>query len=109
MEWEKQRVIPDVVIERIRPGTRVCLSTGAAEPRTLAKQLMAACCATLQGLGLIMFVRLAEAMSLKSFQSQSFILKTFFSGWVADEAITAGHVDLIQQCGQSQTEIATYG
>jgi acyl-CoA hydrolase len=85
----------DAVLERIRPGMSVYLSTGAAEPRTLVKHLMAAHSAKLQDLELIQIVSFADAISLKNLQSQKFRLKTFFSGWVADEAITAGHVDLI--------------
>ncbi len=89
------RVPVDAVFERMRPGMSVLLSTGAAEPRTLVKHLMAACSAKLQDLELIQIVSFADAISLKNLQSQKFRLKTFFSGWVADEAITAGHVDLI--------------
>jgi acyl-CoA hydrolase/GNAT superfamily N-acetyltransferase len=88
----------DVVLERICPGMSVFLSTGAAEPRTLVKHLMAAHSAKLQDLELIQIVSFADAISLKNLQSQKFRLKTFFSGWVADEAITAGHVDLIPCC-----------
>ena len=95
MEWEKMQVSADAVFERIRPGMSVFLSTGAAEPRTLVKHLMAARSAKLQDLELIQIVSFADAISLKNLQSQKFRLKTFFSGWVADEAITAGHVDLI--------------
>ncbi len=85
----------DAVFEWIRPGMSVFLSTGAAEPRTLVKHLMKAHSAKLQDLELIQIVSFADAISLKNLQSQKFRLKTFFSGWVADESITAGHVDLI--------------
>ena len=98
MEWGKMLVSPDDVIEEIRPGMSVFLSTGAAEPRTLVKQLMAAHSANLQDLELIQLVSFADAISLKNLQSQKFRLKTFFSGWVADEEITAGRVDLIPCC-----------
>ncbi|MCB2149267.1 MAG: GNAT family N-acetyltransferase [Deltaproteobacteria bacterium] len=95
MGWREMLVPADAVFERIRPGMSVFLSTGAAEPRTLVKHLMAAHSAKLQDLELIQIVSFADAISLKNLQSQKFRLKTFFSGWVADEAITAGHVDLI--------------
>jgi acyl-CoA hydrolase/RimJ/RimL family protein N-acetyltransferase len=95
MGWKDRLVPPDAVLERIRPGMSVFLSTGAAEPRTLVKHLMAAQLANLQDLELIQIVSLAEAISLKNLQAQKFRLKTFFSGWVAEEAIAAGHVDLI--------------
>jgi acyl-CoA hydrolase/GNAT superfamily N-acetyltransferase len=95
MDWKNMLVSADAVLERIRPGMSVLLSTGAAEPRTLVKRLMAAHSANLQDLELIQIVSFADAISLENLQSQKFRLKTFFSGWVADEAITAGHVDLI--------------
>jgi len=95
MDWRKMLVSADAVLERIRPGMSVFLSTGAAEPRTLVKHLMAAHSAKLQDLELIQIVSFADAISLKNLHSQKFRLKTFFSGWVADEAIAAGHVDLI--------------
>jgi acyl-CoA hydrolase/GNAT superfamily N-acetyltransferase len=98
MQWKGKLVSADTVIERIRPGMRVFLSTGAAEPRTLVKHLMAAHHANLQDLELIQIVSLADAISIKNLQSHKFRLKTFFSGWVADEAIAAGHVDLIPCC-----------
>jgi acyl-CoA hydrolase/RimJ/RimL family protein N-acetyltransferase len=95
MDWQKMLVPADAVIERMRPGMSVFLSTGSAEPRTLVKHLMAARSAKLQDLELIQIVSFADAISLKNLQSQKFRLKTFYSGWVADEAIAAGHVDLI--------------
>ena len=98
MDWKTKLVSADLVIERIRPGMRVFLSTGAAEPRTLVKHLMAARHPNLQDLELIQIVSLADAISLKNLQRHKFRLKTFFSGWIADEAIAAGHVDLIPCC-----------
>jgi len=95
MEWKKTLVSVDTVLKRLRPGMRVFLSTGAAEPRTLVKHLMAAQSANIQDLELIQIVSFGDAISLQNLQSQKFRLKTFFSGWVADEAIAAGHVDLI--------------
>ncbi len=95
MEWEKRLSAPETVIGRIRPGTRVFLSTGTAEPRTLVKHLMSDHGANLQDLELIQIVSYAEAISLANLQTQKFRLKTFYSGWIADDAITAGQVDLI--------------
>lgn len=95
MQWEKRLFSADAVLDRIRPGMSLFLSTGAAEPRTLVKHLMAARSANLQDLELIQIVSFADAISLKNLQSQKFRLKTFFTGWVADEAIAAGRVDLI--------------
>jgi acyl-CoA hydrolase/RimJ/RimL family protein N-acetyltransferase len=95
MPWKNLLTSPERVIAKIRPGMRVFLSTGCAEPRTLVKHLMAAKGGNLQDLELIQIVSFADAICLNNLQSQKFRLKTFFSGWVADEAITAGQVDLI--------------
>jgi acyl-CoA hydrolase/GNAT superfamily N-acetyltransferase len=93
--WEHRVVSPERVLERLRPGMSIFLGTGAAEPRTLVRQLMASEAANLQDLELIQLVSFGEALSLKALQTQKYRLKTFFSGWVAEEAITAGRVDLI--------------
>ena len=38
---------------------------------------------------------LGDVITMKELQTQKFRLKTFFSGWVASEAITQGYVDMI--------------
>lgn len=93
--WQKRIVTPDVALERIEPGMNLFLGTGTAEPRTLVKHLMASKSYSLQDLTLIQMVSLGDAISLEALQSRKYRLKTFFSGWVASEAITAGYVDLI--------------
>ena len=93
--WEKQVVAPQKVIEMIEPGMSIYLGTGVGEPRTLVKHLMAAKGANLKDLELIQLVSLADAISLKALKTNTYRLKTFYSGYVAGEAITAGMVDLI--------------
>jgi len=73
----------------------IFLGTGAAEPRTLVKRLMASSASNLQDLELIQLVSLGEAITVENLQSHKYRLKTFFSGWVAEEAIAEGRVDLI--------------
>lgn len=80
---------------RIRPGMNIFIGTGAAEPRTLVKQLMASKATNLQDLTLIQLLSFGDAICLENLRSNTYRLKTFFSGWVASEAITAGRVDLI--------------
>ena len=94
-DWRSRVVDPRSVLERIEPGMSIFLSTGAAEPRTLVRSLMASDGSNLADLELIQLVSLGDVISLESLQTQKYRLKTFFSGWVASEAITAGHVDLI--------------
>ena len=94
-KWKDRIVSPETVIEKIKPGMSIFLGTGAAEPRTLVKKLMSSNSANLQDLELIQIVSFGDAISLKKLRRYKYRLKTFFSGWVADEAITEGQVDLI--------------
>jgi len=93
--WESTVVTPETVIEKIKPGMSIFLGTAMAEPRTMVRHLMTSDAKNLEDLELIQLVSFGDAISLKTLQSQSFRLKTFFSGWVASEAIEEGRVDLI--------------
>jgi len=73
----------------------IFIGTGAAEPRTLVNCLMQARGYRLQDLTLIQLVSFGDAISYKALQSKKYRLKTFFSGWVSAEAISAGQVDLV--------------
>lgn len=94
-DWNDLTVPPEVVFEKIEPGMSIFLGTGVAEPRTMVKHLMAAERTNLTDLELIQLVSLGDVISLDALSSHKYRLKTFFSGWVASEAITAGRVDLI--------------
>ena len=93
--WESQVVSPQTVTGKIKPGMSIFVGTAGAEPRTMVRHLMTAENKNLEDLELIQLVSFGDAVSLKALQSQKFRLTTFFSGWVADEAIEAGRVDLI--------------
>ncbi|MFO7714432.1 GNAT family N-acetyltransferase [Desulfosarcina sp.] len=93
--WHKKRATPDQALARIEPGMNIFLGTGAAEPRALVKRLMASDAINLQDLTLIQILSFGDAISLEELRSNKYRLKTFFSGWVASEAITTGRVDLI--------------
>jgi acyl-CoA hydrolase/RimJ/RimL family protein N-acetyltransferase len=93
--WEAQVVSPQEALEKIKPGMNIFIGTGVAEPRTLVKHLMYSGQDNFQDLGLIQLVSFGDAISLKEVHSRRFRLKTFFSGWVASDAITQGRVDLI--------------
>ncbi|MEW5725639.1 MAG: GNAT family N-acetyltransferase, partial [Thermodesulfobacteriota bacterium] len=88
-------VPPDKVLEKIEPGMNIFLGTGVAEPRTLVKSLLASDRGNLADLSLVQLISLGEAISVDQRYYQKFRLKTFFAGWVASEAITAGRVDLV--------------
>ena len=82
MAWEQQLVSPDQVIHLMRPGMRVFVGTGAAEPRTLVHHLVASRSSKLKDLELIQLASFAETVALDNLQAQKFRLKTFFpAGW----------------------------
>jgi acyl-CoA hydrolase/GNAT superfamily N-acetyltransferase len=88
-------VFPETVVAKIKPGMSVFLGTAMAEPRTMIRHLMTSDAKNLEDLELIQLVSFGDAVTLRSLRSQNFRLKTFFSGWVASEAIEEGRVDLI--------------
>ena len=94
-KWKEKTVTPDEVLEKIEPGQHIFIGTGAAEPRTLINSLMDAKTGNLQDLTLTQLVSFGDAISLKSLQSKTYRLRTFFSGWVSSDAVTRGLVDMI--------------
>lgn len=94
-KWTGKTISPDKALSYIRPGMSIFLSTGVAEPRTLVRRLLDSDAPNLQDLEVIQMISLGDAISGKDLHSRKFRLKTFFSGWVASEAISTGHVDLI--------------
>lgn len=93
--WESKIVSPEEVMKIIEPGMSIFLATGVAEPRTLVKYLMASDRSNLKDLELIQLVSLGDAIPIDERYSHKYRLKTFFSGWIASEAIMAGRIDLI--------------
>jgi acyl-CoA hydrolase/GNAT superfamily N-acetyltransferase len=93
--WRDRIGSPEKVMQQVEPGMRIFIGTGAAEPRTLVKFLMRTEPSRMQDLELIQLVSLGDAISLDALDSHRYRLKTFFSGWAASEAITAGRIDLI--------------
>ncbi|MFO7569098.1 MAG: GNAT family N-acetyltransferase, partial [Smithellaceae bacterium] len=73
----------------------IFLGTGMAEPRTLVRHLMESTQYNLQDLELIQLVSLGDAVAIDERYARKFRLKTFFSGWIASDSISAGRVDLI--------------
>jgi acyl-CoA hydrolase/GNAT superfamily N-acetyltransferase len=95
IEWRKKLASPEKVMKKVEPGMSIFLSTGVAEPRTLVRRLMHSEDPNLQDLALIQLFSFGDAVSPRGAREQNYRLKTFFSGWVAGEAITEGRVDLI--------------
>ena len=94
-EWKTRTVKPEQVMRHIEPGMSIYIGTGVGEPRTLVKHLMSSNAANLKDLELIQLVSLGDAISVDALNTHAYRLKTFYSGWVADQAISAGQVDLI--------------
>ncbi|MBE9545975.1 MAG: GNAT family N-acetyltransferase [Proteobacteria bacterium] len=94
-DWKNKVVSPEDVLAKIEPGMSIFLGTGVAEPHTLVKHLISSDQDNLSDLELIQLVSLGSAISIDEYYPEKYRLKTFFSGWVANKAITAGHVDLI--------------
>ncbi|MFZ7111580.1 MAG: GNAT family N-acetyltransferase [Desulfatiglandales bacterium] len=94
-DWEKKIIPAEEVLKKIKPGMTIFLGTGVAEPRTLVKSLMETMDGNLQDLEIIQLLSFGDAVTVGGTYARKFRLKTFFAGWIAHEAITAGHVDLI--------------
>jgi len=93
--WKNKVVSPEEIFSKIEPGMSIFLGSGMAEPRTLVKHLMESNQYNLQDLELIQLVSLGDAVAIDERYARKFRLKTFFSGWIASEAISQGRVDLI--------------
>lgn len=93
--WKDKIVSPGDVLSHIEPGMAIFLGTGMAEPRTLVKALMASEDQNLQDLELIQLVSIGDTIPIDERYSRKFRLRTFFSGWIASEAISEGRIDLI--------------
>jgi len=93
--WRQRLSAPEAILNRIRPGMRIFLSTGLAEPRTFVKSLMSAHSANLTDLEIIQLVALSQAIAPRELKGQKYRLKTFFPGKSAHGRIAEGAVDLI--------------
>lgn len=94
IKWKEKLVKPDKVIEKITPGMTIFIGTGVSEPLTLFKNLKQSKDSNLD-LEVFQLVSLGNAISMKENHSSLYRLKTFFSGWDADEAISKGLADFI--------------
>jgi acyl-CoA hydrolase len=93
--WEDLVVPPEEVLASIKPGMTIFLGSGVAEPRTLMKSLADSGLSNTIDLELIQLTSHGDLLSLTNLDWQRFHLTTFFSSWVASDAIVAGSVDLI--------------
>lgn len=88
-------VAVDEVMSHLKPGMSIFLGSGVSEPRALIKGLMSTEQYNISDLELIQIYSLGDLITENALNANKYRLKTFFQGWVADEAIRAGRVDLI--------------
>jgi acyl-CoA hydrolase/RimJ/RimL family protein N-acetyltransferase len=94
-EWTLKVVDPETVLSKIKPGMSIFVGTGAAEPRTLIKHLMASSQTNLADLDIIQLLSLGDAIPPDERYAEKFRLKTFFSMTKGYSAITSGRIDWI--------------
>ena len=93
--WESFVVEPERVLGKLKPGMSIFIGSGVAEPRTMMRYLMAFAAKKLDDIEIIQLLSLGDAISPRALSSKSFRLKTFYSGWMAEAAISEGQVDFI--------------
>lgn len=94
VNWQSLVVDPVEVIKKINSGMTIFIGTGVSEPLTLFRALKESGKYNLD-LEIFQLVSLGDAISMKENHSSIYRLKTFFSGWNADEAIVRGLADFI--------------
>ncbi|MGE0085160.1 MAG: GNAT family N-acetyltransferase [Desulfococcaceae bacterium] len=95
IKWKEKIASPEEVIKKITPGMTIFIGTGVSEPLTLFKHLKESEDYNLLDLEVFQLVSLGDAISLQEKHCSRYRLKTFFSGWDADEAIVKGLADFI--------------
>jgi acyl-CoA hydrolase/GNAT superfamily N-acetyltransferase len=94
-DWQRMAVPVDEVLHRIRPGMRIFLGTGLAEPQSFVQALMNATANNLLDLELIQLVSLSKAISPVAAKSSKLRLKTFFPGPTGEPHLAVEGYDLI--------------
>ena len=93
--WERKIVSPAKIMEKIKPGMKIFLGTGSTEPKTLIKHLKACDSTNIRDLELVQLLSLGEALPTGQDYAHKYRLKTFFSGWIASDAIEKGQIDFL--------------
>jgi acyl-CoA hydrolase len=88
-------VTPEAVFHKIRPGERIFISSGIAEPQTLVKYLMSIAAGKLDDIELVQIFSLSNSLSAQTISTKPFSLKTFCSRQSTEDTIVGGCVDLI--------------
>jgi len=92
----RQKVIsPNDVIEKIKPGSRVFLSSGPATPITMITELIESKNLNVQDLEIIQLITLIQDSDELDFDTYKFRLKTFNVGESINREVQRGNVDFI--------------
>ena len=94
-DWQSVVVSPETAIEKIKPGMHIFLGTAMAEPRTMVRHLMTSDSKNLEDLELLQLISLGMRYRCSTRHSLKYRMKTFFSGRVANKAISEGMADLV--------------
>ena len=94
-DFSTRIVAPEKVLEKIKPGMSIFIGTGVSEPRSILRALMESDSENLCDLELIQLVSLGDAVAIEDRYSEKFRLKTFYTGWVTNEAVSKGRIDII--------------
>ncbi len=107
--WQHSLVTPEEAIQAIEPGMKIFLGTGCAEPRTLIQAITASNARNLRDLDFIQLLSLGDALPKDQTSEHKYRLKTFFSGYVASDAIQQGRIDFIPTASSQVPLLVTAG
>ena len=91
---DKHRSV-DEVLDLIKPGTRIFLSSGPAVPARMVSEIIKSEKSNLLDLELIQLISLGRYLSTNNRSSSNYRLKTFNVGESISKAISEGYVDFI--------------
>lgn len=93
--WKSAVTPPEEIIKKIEPGMKIFMGTGCAEPRTLIQAILKSDARNLRDLEFVQLLSFGDALPRDLSQEHKYRLKTFFSGYLASDAIQEGRVDFI--------------
>jgi acyl-CoA hydrolase/GNAT superfamily N-acetyltransferase len=94
-QFQHKVLSPDEVIDKIKPGSRVFLSSGPATPITMITELIESKNLNVQDLEIIQLITLIQDSDELDFETYKFRLKTFNVGESINREVQRGNVDFI--------------
>lgn len=88
---------------------KIFLGTGCAEPRKLIQAILKSNARNLRDLEFIQLLSLGDALPTDQTQEHKYRLKTFFSGYVASDAIREGRIDFIPTASSRVPQLISAG